>query len=115
MINFTSPSPHEEIVAFGLPPGRLGVVAAGAVAAALLLHLPSPEWLRGIGGGSAFALSAALAWVRLWGVPSGHWAWRLLVLAHRNLSTRARRSRQWRPVDGPGQQPSTLRGRPKLG
>ncbi len=97
-VHFTAPSPHEEIIAWGLSAGRLGVVAAGAVAAAACLHLPEPGWLRGTEAVGMFTFGSSLAWTRWSGFPTGHWALLLLGLVLRSRAAPLGWS-DWHPAD----------------
>ncbi len=105
-VHFTAPAPHEEIIAWGLPAGRLGLVAAGAVAAATCLNLPEPDWLRGLEATSTMAGAAALAWARLGGLPAWHWALLLLRMVWRNRAGILHRRTGWAPVELAGPDPT---------
>jgi hypothetical protein len=109
-LHFTAPTPHEEIIAWGLSAGRLGVVAAGAVAAATCLHLPEPGFLRGMEAACAFAFGSVLAWTRWNGFPTGHWALLLLGLVYRHHAPLTQGRPDWQPVDPVGGTPAELVG-----
>lgn|GEM_PF-5605852 len=99
--SFTDPSPHEEVIAWGLPAGRLAVAAGTTLVAAACLHLPGPEVERLAVGTVTLLGGYGLAWIRLQGLPLATWASRTVRAVCRGRLETDRGPTHWRYVDGP--------------
>lgn len=90
---------RDDVLALGLPPGRLAVFGCALSLAAAALRLPLPEGLRLAIGGSALALGSLLSWGSVLGVPLTRWAGRFLALAVRGLAGAGDQGPGWSSVD----------------
>jgi hypothetical protein len=101
-IRFTDTQAHEDVVALGLPASRLALVGAGLVGTLATFNLPLPEGLRGVLGAWLLLVTAALAWLRLEGLPLIDWARRGVGFGLRRKIRTARAGDDWVRADPGG-------------
>lgn len=93
---------QDDVLALGLPPGRLAVVGFALTLAAAALRMPAPEPVRAAAGLVVLGLGSLLAWGSMGGVSLAAWAWRAAGLCLRGPSNRWTRVNGWTSVDGSG-------------
>jgi hypothetical protein len=98
-IRFTDTQGHEDVVALGLPAGRLALAGAGLAGAFASFNLPLPEALRGLLGTCLLLVTAALTWLRLEGLPLSTWARRGVGFCLRRQLPRGRGGGDWIRTD----------------
>ena len=96
---FTDSSPHEEVIAWGLPAGRLALVAGATLLAAACLHLPGPNLERLAAGTVTLLCGCGLGWIRVQGVPLATWALRATRAVWRTRLEARFSPTRWRCVD----------------
>jgi hypothetical protein len=101
-IRFTDTQGHEDVVALGLPAGRLALVGAGLAGTLAAFNLPIPDGLRGVLGACLLLVTAALAWLRLGGLPLMDWARRGVRFGLRQRIQAARAGGDWVRTDPGG-------------
>lgn len=96
---------QDDVLALGLPAGRLAVLGGALTLAAAALRMPAPEPLRVTAGLVLLGLGSLLAWGSAVGVSLAAWVGRAAGLWLRGASTRWTPVNPWAPVDGGGSQP----------
>jgi hypothetical protein len=97
-IRFSDPQDREDVIALGLPAGRLGVAGAGLGTALELLRTPLPAFLQVSLAGLTMLASGALAWVCWDGLSLAGWVGRAVRFGWRRGRARA----PWTAADGDG-------------
>jgi len=97
-IRFSDPQDREDVIALGLPAGRLGLAGVGLGAALEALRAPIPTFLEGALAGLLLLSTAALVWVRWQGLSLAGWAGRAACFWWR----RPRAREVWQAADGDG-------------
>jgi hypothetical protein len=98
-IRFTDTQGHENVVALGLPAGRLALAGAGVAGAFAASNLPLPEAVRALLGICLILVTAALTWLRLEGLPLSTWARRGVGFCLRRRLPRGRGATDWIRTD----------------
>ncbi len=95
-IRFSDSEDREDVIALGLPAGRLGLAGVGMGAALGALRAPIPAFLEGALAGLLLLGTAALVWVRWQGLSLAGWAGRAARFGWRGPRTRE----GWQAADG---------------
>lgn len=98
-IRFSDPQDREDVIALGLPAGRLGLAGAGLGATLEAVHLPIPTALRVGLAGLLLLNTAALVWVRFEGLSLARWTGRAACFGWR------RQAGRWVAADRDGANP----------
>lgn len=95
-IRFSDSEDREDVIALGLPAGRLGLAGAGLGAAVGALRAPIPPFLEGAVSCLLLLSTAALVWVRWQGLSLTGWAARAACFGWRRQGA----PDLWQAADG---------------
>ncbi|MHB1526266.1 MAG: hypothetical protein ACYCZN_08315 [Candidatus Dormibacteria bacterium] len=101
-IRFGDPQDREDVIALGLPAGRLGLVGAGLGATLEALHLPVAAPVRILLAALLLANTAGLVWMRFAGLSLAAWAGRALRFGWRLSAGPRRQEGVWMAADRDG-------------
>ncbi len=101
-IRFGDPQDREDVIALGLPAGRLGLAGAGLGATLEALHLPLAAPLRMGIAALLLVSTAGLAWARFAGLSLAAWAGRAFRFGWRLGPGPRRQAGVWMAADRDG-------------